>query len=175
MLLSICVLVVGVNGALHSQIPSSYDSNVILEIVNRHFTVGKRIPSLYLRLFSDGTVECSTIKFGKHDVATTRKERLKPEELAQVTSILNDPSLRGSAHDYALQRVVFDSWMEWDITINRPSPSLPPQNITLSFAGGSGDSKLPRALTRLGCQILELRRRTYGDDEAYYKPACTGS
>ena len=147
MLLSICMFVVGSNGALHSQIPSSSDSKVILEIVNRHFTVGKRIPSLYLRLFSDGTVECSTIKFAEHDVATTKKERLKPDELAQVTSILNDPSLRDSAHDYALQRVVFDSWMEWDITINRPS--LPPQNITLSFAGGSGNSKLPRALARL--------------------------
>lgn len=143
---------------------------VLLQVVNRHFTVGKRIPSNYLKVFSDGTVECQAID--KHDGDAVRKTQISPNEVAQFTSVLNDPSLRDLSRDYSLQRFFIDSWMEWDITINRPS--LPPQNITLAFAGGSGSSTLPDGLRKLGCQILELRRRAYGDDVTYYKPACIG-
>jgi hypothetical protein len=41
--------------------------------MNRHFTVGKKIPSLYLRVFSDGTAECHTEKFWEEaDVTKTK-------------------------------------------------------------------------------------------------------
>jgi len=33
---------------------------LVLEVINRHFTVGKKVPSIYLRVFSDGTAECHT-------------------------------------------------------------------------------------------------------------------
>ncbi len=36
---------------------------VILEVINRHFTVGRRISSLDLRVYSDETVECHTEKY----------------------------------------------------------------------------------------------------------------
>ena len=143
---------------------------VLLEVVNRHFTVGKKIPSNYLKVLSDGSVECEAIDKREVDL---KKAQLTASELSQITSVLNDPGVRDLGHSYALQRVVFDSWMEWDITINRSSP--PPQNITLVFARGTGNPKLPDALTKLGCKILELRRSVYGQDEAYYTPACAGS
>ena len=141
---------------------------VLLQVVNRHFTVGKRIPSDYLKVFSDGTVECQEIDNQYLDAV--KKTQIGPNELVQVTSVLNDPTLRDLSRDYALPRVIIDSWMEWDITINRSA--MPPQKITLAFGGRSGTSRLPDGLRKLGCQILELRRRAYGDDVAYYKPAC---
>ena len=160
---------VRVAGQPSSTTPSE-PPRVLLQVVNRHFTVGKKIPSTYLKVLSDGTVQCEAID--NREVGAVRKAQLSPSELAQITSVLNEPGLRDLGHSYALRRVVFDSWMEWDITINRSSP--PPQNITLAFAGGPGYPKLPDALTKLGCKILELRRSVYGQDEAYYNPACSG-
>ena len=145
---------------------------LLLRVVNRHFIVGKRIPSDYLKVFSDGSVECHAIKFEEHDEFDVKKGQLSPAELAKLTSALNDSGFQNLGDDYKLQRIVFDSWMEWDITIERPS--LHSQNITLAFSGGNGDSKLPDALRKPGCQILELRRKVYGDDGAYYNPACSG-
>jgi len=143
---------------------------VLLQVVNRHFTVGKRIPSTYLKVLSDGTIECQAIDM--HDVDAVKTTKISPSELARVTSLLSDSRLGNLSDRYAMQRFVIDSWMEWDITIDRTS--LRSKRITLAFAGGSSDSKLPDALRKLGCQILELRRKLYGDDGGYYTPACTG-
>ena len=42
-----------------------------------------------------------------------------------------------------------------------------------AFAGGFGQRAVPGVLGELGCLILEIRREVYGDDTAYYNPACT--
>jgi hypothetical protein len=143
---------------------------LLLRVVNRHFTVGKRIPSDFLKVFSDGTVECRAVKFGKHDEDAVKKTQLSRDELTKVISALNDSGFGHLSHDYKLQRLVVDSWMEWDITIEQPARR---QNVTLAFAGGSDQTTLPEALGKLGCLILELRRTAYGDDTTYYTPACT--
>jgi hypothetical protein len=131
--------------------------------------VGKKIPSQYLRLFSDGTVECSTVKFDEHDTSRTKKGRLKPEELAEANAIINDPSLRDVKGRYVIDRLMIDSWMDWDIRIRSPKNS---QRITISFAGASQMWGYPQSLSKLGCLILKLRGQTYGDSTAYYSPAC---
>jgi hypothetical protein len=141
----------------------------LLRIVNQHLTVGKRIPSDFVKLFSDGTVECHAVKFWDEEDAV-KKAQLSPDELAKAISVLNDGGLRQLSHDYKLHRFVIDSWMEWDITIEEPSHR---QNVTLAFSGGSDQAALPGPLGRLGCLILELRRTAYGDDTSYYSPACT--
>jgi hypothetical protein len=150
--------------AQESQLPRP-----VLRVVNRHFTVGKRIPSEFLKVFTDGSVECHAIDFGGRDKDGVKKGQLSPNELASLISALNNSG--GLSHDYKLQRFVLDSWMAWDITIEQPLPS---QTITLAFAGGPRDSNLPYALRNLACQILELRRKVYGDDVRYYDPACKG-
>lgn len=142
---------------------------LLLRVVNRHFTVGKRIPSAYLKVFSDGSVECHAVRFGEHDKDDVKKMQLSTDELAKLTSALNDSGLRKLSHDYKLQRFVVDSWMEWDISIEQPRR----QDVRLAFAGGSGQTALPDALGKLGCLILELRRKAYGDDTTSYNPACT--
>src|SRR5579862_7433496 len=52
---------------------------VLRQVVNRHFTVGKRIPSNYLKLFSDGTVECQEID--KHDLEGVKKTQMSRTNL----------------------------------------------------------------------------------------------
>lgn len=164
-LLALCFSCVQAAGQTASNAPT-----LLLRVVNRHFTVGKRIPSDFLKVFSDGTVECHAVKFGKHDEDAVKKTQLSPADLAKVNSTFNDSGFRQLSHGYKLHRLVVDSWMEWDITIKQPSHR---QNITLAFAGGSDQTALPEAIGKIGCLILQLRRNAYGDDTTYYAPACT--
>jgi hypothetical protein len=140
----------------------------LLQVTNEHITVGKRLPSTYLNLLSDGSIECGAID---RNAGGIKKTQVSPVELSQMISALNSEQLIHLGGSYALQRFVFDSWMEWDITISRPS--RPVQNITLAFGGGRDYAKLPDALGELGCRILDLRYRCWGAEEPYYKPACT--
>jgi len=107
----------------------------------------------------------SSVSTTKDDV---KKMQLSADEFAKLTS-LSTRALRKLSHDYQLQRFVVDSWMEWDISIEQPRRT----NMTLAFAGGAGQIALPDALAKLGCLILELRRKAYGDDTTYYNAACT--
>lgn len=150
----------------------SESPKLLLRVVNRHFTVGKRIPSDFLEVFSDGSVECHAIKFGEHDEDHVKKGQLSPDELVKLASALNESGFHSLSRVYKLQRFVTDSWMEWDISTG--GPWLHSHNITLAFAGGNGDSKLPDSLRKVACQIVELRRKIYGDDVGYYSRACMG-
>ena len=152
---------------------------VLLEVVNRHFTMDMKIPSIYLKVMSDGKIECHAIKFGEKDEDSVKTMQLSLHELAKITAVLNNPRLRDLNQRYELHPDFTDSWMEWEININQPSVSVR-RNITLAFAGGSGVSSIPVSLRKLGCEILELRRRVYGQvdgygpkmAEEYYRPAC---
>src|SRR2546423_5758860 len=57
---------------------------VVLQVVNRHFTVGKQIPSDYLKVFSDGSVECHAVKSDEHDKDDIRKAQLSKDEFMKV-------------------------------------------------------------------------------------------
>ena len=156
---------------------------LVLEVVNEHFTRGEEIRSTFLKVLSEGTIECHAIRFGwKDEKDSVKTMQVSLAELAKISSVLNDPRLRDLNDRYRLQRPFTDGWISREININRPS--LPRQYVRLFFAGGSGDSVLPEALKKLGCQSLELRRKVYGDEsaspildvkmKAYYGAACTG-
>jgi hypothetical protein len=164
--------------ALHGQISSESGkssapdstSKVILEVVNNHFTMGRKIPSIYLRLFSDGTAECHAVSFTGDEQETVKKERLSPKEFEKIRVVLNQPGLRDVKGRYDLPRIVFDSWMEWDVTSH---DSQLVHDVTVSFGPDDRDlGPFPEALGNLGCQILKIREYVYGDRTDYYRPAC---
>src|ERR1700722_16429782 len=66
---------------------------VILEVINRHFTVGRKIPSVYLRVFSDGTAECHTVRYTGNESEIVKKGKLTSEELGRLESLLNVPEM----------------------------------------------------------------------------------
>jgi hypothetical protein len=149
----------------------SPDSNakVILQVVNNHFTVGREIPSLYLRVFSDGLAECHSIKFTERE-DSMKKETLPPRKLAEIRAVLNQPGLRGVEGRYERPRMVFDSWMEWEL---RAPDSQLTQGVTISFGPATQQFRTyPEALATLGCQILKIRAELCGDKTDYYRPAC---
>ncbi len=176
--LAFCITAIGALSPVRGQTSASSGNpplpskttEVLLEVVNRHFTIGKKIPSVYLRLFSDGTAECHTMNSGEKDAVKIK--HLQPKEFAEVQTVLNQPGLRDVKGRYELPRMVFDSWMEWDLRIG---DSAPLQNVTVSFAGSAGQRGYPDALRRLGCLIVKLRNEVYGDNTDYYQPACTGN
>jgi hypothetical protein len=143
---------------------------VILEVVNTHFTVGRKIPSIYLRLFSDGIAECHAVRFSGQEQDSIKKGYLPPKEFDKIKAALNQTGLRIVDGRYDLPRVVFDSWMEWDL---RGSDSQLGQDVTISFGPETQHLRpYPEALGNLGCQILQIREQVYGDRTEYYRPAC---
>src|SRR5947207_5625034 len=90
---------------------SGLSSKVILEVINRHFTVGKRIRSVYLRVFSNGTAECHTEKYwDEPDIV--KKKVLAPEDFEALRTLLAQPELLSVKHRYERMYPVIDSWME---------------------------------------------------------------
>jgi|HubBroStandDraft_6_1064221.scaffolds.fasta_scaffold319127_1 hypothetical protein len=149
------------------------NAKVILEVVNNQFTMGRKIPSIYLRLFSDGTAECQTRKFTAREDLSTKNATLPPKEFAEIRAVLNKPGLRGVKGRYEHPRVVFDSWMEWEL---RAPDSQLTQDVTISFGPATQQLRTyPEALATLGCQIIKIRAELCGDKIDYYRPACVNS
>lgn len=53
---------------------------LILEVINKHFTVGRKIPSVYLRVYANGVVECHSVKYWD-EVDSVKKATLNTHEL----------------------------------------------------------------------------------------------
>ena len=160
----------GQPGRESAKLPNSDSTpTVILEVVNNHFTVGRKIPSIYLRLFSDGTAECHALDSTEHEQGTVRKGRLTPNDFEKTKAVLARSGLRDVNGRYDLPRTVIDSWMEWDL---RSHDSLR-HDVTVSFGPEARyDRPFPEALRDLACQILTIREYIYGDSTGYYRPAC---
>jgi hypothetical protein len=135
---------------------------LILEVVNRHFTVGEKIPSTYLKIYSDGTAECHTLKYwDEPDVAKTKS--LPIEEFNQLKALLEHPDLLSVKHRYERMYSVMDSWMEWTIKIEHPSgeQSFEVSGFSPSSAKASRQP-YPEVLTKLGCSIQKIRSEVFG-------------
>jgi hypothetical protein len=139
------------------------------KVVNNHFTVGKKLPSIYLKVFSNGTTECHALKDPKQ-TDTVKMQRLSEDGFAELKSALDQPELRGAKGRYEFPRVIIDSWSEWDLTA--PGSQLG-RDVTISFGGGAQEPRpYPEALAKLGCQIIKIRAAVYGDNTDYYRQAC---
>jgi len=145
---------------------------IILEVINKHFTVGRKIPSVYLRVFSGGTAECHTKKFWEEaDVTKTRT--LDAEELEKLKAVINEPNLSGVKKRYELMLFVMDSWMEWDIKLQHPRGTQRIEVASFSpEAARERKQPYPDALVKLGCSILKTRNYVYGDARTYSKADC---
>ena len=145
---------------------SGRSSKVILEVINRHFTVGKKIRSVYLRLFSDGTAECHTERYSDEQDIVKRKV-LAAEDLEGLKAVLKQPELSSVKPRYELMAPVIDSWMEWTIKVPHG------QNIqTIEVANFNPTAAkerkepYPDVLVKLGCSIWKIRSDVYADEVA---------
>jgi len=145
---------------------SGLSSKVILEVINRHFTVGKRIRSVYLRVFSNGTAECHTEKYwDEPDIV--KKKVLAPEDFEALRTLLAQPELLSVKHRYERMYPVIDSWMEWNIKILHAGDVQTIEVAGFSPAAAKGsDQPYPDVLVKLGCSIWKLRNDVYGDEQA---------
>lgn len=143
---------------------------LLLEVINRHFTVGRHIPSVYLRVYSDGTTECHTEKFwDEPDVA--KHKTLDPVELQQLQAVLDDPELPHVKREYGLMHIVIDSWMEWDIRV--PHGWRAEKFTVLNFSPAwarKRNQAYPSPVLKLGCSIWKLRYEVYGDAQYQGEP-----
>jgi hypothetical protein len=136
-------------------------------------TRGQKIPSLYVKVFSDGTAECHAIKFTGRENNDVKREHLPAKEFAEIKSLLDQPEMQGVKGRYEHPRAVADSWMEWEL---RAPDSRLRQEVTISFGPPTQELRaFPEALGSLGCQILKIREYVYGDRAEYYSPACVAA
>ena len=152
-----------VNGQTSQAVTKSNTSRtLILEVINRHFTVGEKIPSTYLKIYSDGTAECHTLKYwDEPDIAKTKS--LPIEEFDQLKAFLEQPDLLNVKHRYERMYAVMDSWMEWTIKIKHSSgeQSFEVSGFSPSSAKASRQP-YPEALTKSGCSIQKIRSEVFG-------------
>ncbi len=152
---------------------SETSPRVILEVINKHFTMGRKIPSVYLRVFSDGTAECHTVRYTGDEAETIKKEKLSQEELGKLEALMDTPGLLNIKKRYELMYTVVDSWMEWNIKVPHKGGAQKIQ--VLNFSPGSAREKkqpYPDALVKLGCSIWKLRHEVYGDEPYYLNDDC---
>jgi hypothetical protein len=154
--------------------PSGASSaQILLDVMNTHFTVGRKIPSMYLRIFSDHTVECESLAHTREKSGIVTKRVLTPEEFEAVRNAVDQPELLKVQRRYDLTHPVFDSWMEWDIKVRRAGGG---QEINLAgFDPGYAEESAqpyPDALVRLGCSISKLRDKVCGDEPAWRRADC---
>ena len=145
------------------EVPSS---EVILEIINQHITVGLRIPSAYLTVFSDGTVECHTLKFDGRETDVVKRRILTPREFDDLRAAIEDDDLLHVKKKYQLISNVADSWMEWHIRIPR---KIGAEEIVVANFIPMSPGSYPRAVLRLGCLISRLRDEVYDDELLHQK------
>ena len=144
---------------------SEASPQIILEVINKHFTIGLKIPSVYLRVFSDGIAECHTVRYTGHEADVVKRKALNPDELIKLKAVLENQELLHVQKRYELVYPVIDSWMEWNIEVPHNSGTRRIQ--VLNFSPGSAGEKnkpYPDALVALGCSIWKLRYETYGDE-----------
>lgn len=144
-------------------------SRVNLEVINRHFTIGKKIRSVYLRVFSDGTAECHTEKYWDEPDNVKRKV-LAPEDFERLTALLEQPELLGVKPRYELMAPVIDSWMEWTIKVTHGQnvQTIKVANFNPTAAKGRKDP-YPEVLVKLGCSIWKIRSDVHADEVAARK------
>jgi hypothetical protein len=144
----------------------------VLEVINRHFTVGKRIPSVYLKVFSDRTAECHTLAYSGMEPEFARKTTLAPDEFERLTAVLDSPKLPIIKSRYQSTRMVIDSWMEWDVSIQRPGHVQKIEIVNFSTTWFGMAQPYPDALLQLGCSVWKIRDEVYGDEPAYHDRKC---
>lgn len=151
---------------------SKTSSKLILEVINSHFTVGRKIRSTYLRVFSDGRVECHTIKYW-NEADSVKKSTLSAQELQELKAELNNPELSQIKTTYGLVYPVVDSWMEWNIKIPRGwgYKEITVRNFS-PVGARKGNQPYPDALVKLGCDIWKLRKQVYGDESYFGNDEC---
>jgi hypothetical protein len=144
---------------------------VILEVMNYHFTMGRQIPSVFLRVLSDGSVECHSLRATGPEANVVKKKVLTPGAVQEVKGVVEQSELLDAKRRYERTHPVFDSWMEWDIRIPRTTGT---QDIAIAAFASTPlrEGHYSIAVARLGCLISKLRDEVYGDEPDYRRREC---
>jgi hypothetical protein len=150
-----------------AQSPSP-NSDIVLEVIVTQTTMASedRYVYLYLRVFSDSTAECQSLKHSnseKKELLTVKKA-LTQDEFIRIKSVVSEPKLAAVGPKYETRYAIVDTSTEWTIKIQRPGQ---PQIIqVLEFSPGLARTMkhpYPDPLVKLGCNIEKLRADVSGE------------
>jgi hypothetical protein len=143
---------------------SDPSAKLLLEVMNWHFTIGRKIPSAFLRVYSDGSVECHALQYSGEEKDVIKTQTLTTDKLDRMRVLISRPELLRVKNRFELTSTVTDSWMEWDINIPRADHV---QHIEVAHRSADfplwPDDAYPRVLFELGCSVWKLRNDVYAD------------
>jgi len=145
-----------------ARLKSEAPAKLLLEVINRHHTMGRNISSVYLRVFSNGAVECHTQKYSGDEIDSVKRKSISTDELKKLKAVLENPELAKIGKKYGLMYMVVDSWMTWDISVYQGSNTQTFE--VLNFAPGAAieaGQPYPDSLIKLGCSIVRVRAEVF--------------
>ena len=151
---------------------SDNSTTPVLDVINTHFSVGEKLPSVYLRVFPDRTAECHTLAYSGHERKVTKRKTLAPEEFERLTELLNDPGLSSVKSRYESPGIIVDSWMQWDIKIQHADNAQKIEVVNFSPAWIGLAQPYPDSLLQLGCAIWTIRDDVFGDEPGHRDAKC---
>jgi hypothetical protein len=148
--------------------------NLIAEVIATDHQLNARTKYVFLRAFSDGTVEYhDPWHFDLFEPALTRKKMLA-EQLSRLKKMLSEPEVSKLNGEYHGGQSV-DTSLRWDVTIAAPSGA---RTFTIwNFTYGLEHGLLPgRPITeparRVGCSLENIRNQV--KDWKRHSPPCNG-
>jgi hypothetical protein len=148
------------------------DGTLILEVAAEDFDIAWRQEYLYLKVLSDGAVECQIVKrksgdmrFEKAEIESVKRS-LSASELEQLKALLAQNSISRLENIYKQRiAVMLDAGTAWDIRIPRINRTQEIRVVSFAPDAATAQKKpYPAALLTLGCTIEKLRRATIGEN-----------
>jgi hypothetical protein len=154
-----------------SAVPGTH-ATPVLEVINKHCRVGEKIPSIYLKVFSDRIAECHTLAYSGREREVAKKKTLPAGEFERLMAVLDAPELLNVKSRYESTRMIIDSWMEWDVSIQRPGHAQKIEVVNFSPSWFGMAQPYPDALLHLGCSVWKIRDQIYGTEPGHSDPKC---
>lgn len=147
------------------------DRKLVLQVIDRRFTFGRVSRFVYLRVYSDGFVECHRMEYWDKREKAKKKEMLSPTELQSLQAVLDNPELLGVERVHVFVPRIFDFSNEWDIRVSRDRRVEKIKVFNFSPESARKHNwPYPPALVKLGCSIWKLRHDVYGDESNAGQP-----
>jgi hypothetical protein len=164
-----------------NQSPQSADPtprpSVILEVTHTTFSIFENSENkyLYLRVLSDGSIECQSpfpIEKSESNERRSYRKILTQEEFKALQSLIDQPQILKIQPKYRAY-VSVDTSSEWGIKLQHHGET---QRIVVGmFSPGLArefKQPYPKALTKLGCTVQKLRHEVVGDPAEHIDSDC---
>jgi hypothetical protein len=147
-------------------------TNLVVEVIATDSQIHTRMKYVYLRAFSDGTVEYHDPLHVDLFEPTLNRRKMSAEQLSRLKKMLSEPEMSKLNGEYHGGQGV-DTSLRWDVTIATPSGArtFTIWNFTYGFVHGLLPGRpIAEPARRVGCAVEDIAKqvRAWG----HHSPQC---